>query len=192
MSHVREDTRRHGGKTVPFATRVGQIFSRLKEIAQKAAGRYADSLRLEAEIVAIIAEETRGEGPIFCGPRSEEVWSDVLEGKRRSLTGDVTRVFVSCRPSGQRAAERIVRLLAARLDLDVVSRTCRAAAEIHEAKAALTETGSALQAGLDRDLADGRLSREEAQKRVAAAIEHERQATEVRRRLEQIAGAARG
>jgi hypothetical protein len=100
-------------ETAPKPSRSGQILLNLRSAAEKMSARYPEALKLEAEIVAIIAEETKGESEIFRGPRGKEVWGDVTEGKRRAHVGDITRVFASQRPKGRRAAERIVDLLAA-------------------------------------------------------------------------------
>lgn len=108
-------------ETAPKPSRSGQILLNLRSAAVKMSARYPEALKLEAEIVAAVAEETKGDGDIFRGPRGEEVWGDVLEGKRRAHVGDLARVFKSRRPKGRQAAQRIAALLAAEIGMALVS-----------------------------------------------------------------------
>lgn len=160
MSSRTKDAASTAPETVPPSTRLGRILLNLRQVAERMAGRYPDALGLEAEIVAIIGEETRGEGPIFCGPRSAEVWGDITEGKRRALVGDLARVICSRRPKGRRAAERIVDLLAERIGR-VTVRAEASSVDFGKALETQAEGGGKLLSMGIRANADGRLDADE-------------------------------
>lgn len=98
----------------PIASRAGRILSHLRERAERTWRAWSEALSLEAEIVADIKGAIHGEGTLHCGPRSEEAWSDVLDGKRRMLLGDICRLATSSRPKAGEAIDALLDLLAAR------------------------------------------------------------------------------
>ena len=151
-----------GRETAPVATRAGRILVRLRGIAKKMWHSYREALQLESEIVAIVGEATRGESTLHHGTRSQAVWEDVLDGTRRALLGDLCRIFVSSRPKGLDAADRVLELLAARRGKTVVEIEVEASG-VGEALARVArEAGDVLAAGGEA-LADGKVDAVEAE-----------------------------
>jgi hypothetical protein len=142
-------------ETAPVERRFGLIRQNYQGYALKLHSQYPEVADLTARITAIIAEETKGEWPIFRLWHSEEVWSDIVDGKKQPHLNALARVFTSRRPKARAAKAKILALLASH---------CAEAAtsEPKDTLASLIEMAGAVLGGMTRDIKDGVIDESEA------------------------------
>lgn len=116
---------------------------------------------LEAQVLQVMHAELHGVAAYLSGTSSSRRFREALMGERHFKLADLCRLATEPRREARAAARAAVREIAATLGLRVEP-VAGAAANAHEAMAAVVETHGALVSELSRDLSDGHLSAEEA------------------------------